>query len=245
MNAARSAPELPPALYLGLPALVVLVPYSAQWIGGRQPWLYGESGAIEWATVLFLLVAIYQGARVWGLAIGWGTRWLSAWAALLLAGTVYFAGEELSWGQHAFQWTTPEEWRRLNDQGETNLHNVHSLFDQLPRALLTAGALVGGVIVPLYRRFSAQRLRILSDNDARAWPYWLWPTWACLPVSIAVLAVSPFDRLVEAFGAAAPDWLYMKGGELKECLLALFILTYLASLRRRLRTSTDDRRARC
>ncbi len=235
MNDAMPARELPPALYLGLPLLVVLIPYAAQWVGGPQPWLYHESGAIEWVTVVFLLVGIFYAAGALRFVIGRGVRWLCGWVVLLLLGAVYFAGEELSWGQHVFQWGTPEEWRRLNDQQETNLHNVHALFDQLPRALLTLGALVGGVAVPLYRRFSAQRWRMLSGTDGDAWPYWLWPTWACLPVSVAVLVVSPFDKLVESSGAAAPDWLYMKGGELKECLLALFILIYLLSLHRRLR----------
>ena len=246
MNDAMPARELPPALYLGAPLLVVVVPYAAQWIGGgAQAWLYHESGAIEWATVVFLLIGIFYAAGALRLAVSRGVRWLCAWVVLLLLGAAYFAGEELSWGQHVFQWATPEQWRLLNDQQETNLHNVHSLFDQLPRALLTLAALVGGVATPLYRRYSAQRLRLLSDKDDDAWPYWLWPTWVCLPVSVAVLVVSPFDKLVESFGAAAPDWLYMKGGELKECLLALFILTYLLSLHRRLRARTGDREARC
>jgi len=185
-----------------------------------------------------------------------------------------------------FQWTTPETWRQLNPQQETNLHNVHALFDQLPRALLTLAAFVGGIVVPLYRRRAAKRpsarqhlnqpapeqateqtapraaaqhlnqpapeqatgqtalratqgrlSRLLSEDDRNAWPYWLWPTWVCLPVSVLVLVASPFDGLVESFGDAAPDWLYMKGGELKECLLALFITIYVVSLHRRLRAA--------
>ena len=235
MNDAAPDRELPPMFYVGAPLFVVVVPYAAQWVGGPQPWLYHESGAIEWATVVFLLIGIYYAAGILRLAIGRGVRWLCAWAVLLLLGAIYFAGEELSWGQHVFQWSTPEPWQRLNDQEETNLHNVHLLFDQLPRALLTLGALIGGVMVPLYRRYSARRLRLFSDRDEDSWTYWLWPTWVCLPAAVAVLVVSPFDKLVETFGAAAPDWLYMKGGELKECLLALFILIYLLALHRRLR----------
>ena len=245
MNDAVPARELPPVFFIGAPLLVVATPYAAQWAGGPQPWLYHESGAIEWVTVAFLLVGIVAALGALRFAAGRGARWLRAWVVLLLLGAVYFAGEELSWGQHVFQWSTPEQWQRLNDQQETNLHNVHALFDQLPRALLTLGALVGGIAVPLYRRYSAQRLRLLSDQDDDAWPYWLWPTWACLPVSVAVIVVSPFDKLVESFGDAAPDWLYMKGGELKECLLALFILMYLLSLHRRLRVRAGIREAPC
>ena len=244
MNDSTQTRELPAVVYLGAPLLVVVAPYAAQWVGGRQAWLYGEAGAIEWLTVVFLLAAIVYGVRVLRLATGRGPRWLVVWALLLLLGAVYFAGEELSWGQHVFQWATPETWRQLNPQQETNLHNVHALFDQLPRALLTLAAFVGGVAVPLYRRRTARRpttqgrlARLLSEDDRDAWPYWLWPTWVCLPVSVAVLITSPFDGLVESFGDAAPDWLYMKGGELKECLLALFISIYVLSLHRRLRAA--------
>lgn len=287
MNDSTQTRELPAVVYWGAPLLVVGAPYTAQWVGGRQAWLYGEAGAIEWLTVVFLLAAIIYAVRVLRLAAGRGPRWLVVWALLLLLGAVYFAGEELSWGQHVFQWATPETWRQLNPQQETNLHNVHALFDQLPRALLTLAAFVGGVAVPLYRRRAAKRpsaqqhrnqptseqtakqsaprpaqghrnqptseqaakqnalrptaqqrlAHLFSEDDRNAWPYWLWPTWVCLPVSVAVLVASPFDGLVESFGDAAPDWLYMKGGELKECLLALFISIYVLSLHRRLRAA--------
>lgn len=33
-------------------------------------------------------------------------------------------GEEISWGQRIFGWSTPDVWDNLNAQGETNIHNV-------------------------------------------------------------------------------------------------------------------------
>lgn len=33
-------------------------------------------------------------------------------------------GEEISWGQRIFNWNTPEEFKHLNAQEETNLHNL-------------------------------------------------------------------------------------------------------------------------
>ena len=59
-----------------------------------------------------------------------------------------------------------------------------------------------------------------------------------------VVAVG-YNGVAPAFGAAAADWLYMKGGELKEYLPAPFILIYLLSLHRRLRARTGGREARC
>ena len=41
---------------------------------------------------------------------------------------IFLGMEELSWGQHLFGWQTPEAFRLLNDQGETNLHNLDSMI---------------------------------------------------------------------------------------------------------------------
>jgi len=49
---------------------------------------------------------------------------------------VYFLGEEISWGQHIFKWTSPEFFKNTNIQGETNIHNISNLFDQVPRTLV-------------------------------------------------------------------------------------------------------------
>jgi len=49
---------------------------------------------------------------------------------------VYFLGEEISWGQHIFKWTSPEFFKNANIQGETNIHNISNLFDQVPRTLV-------------------------------------------------------------------------------------------------------------
>jgi hypothetical protein len=45
---------------------------------------------------------------------------------LFFAFICFFAfGEELSWGQHLFQYETPESVTEINAQGELNFHNLH------------------------------------------------------------------------------------------------------------------------
>ena len=44
--------------------------------------------------------------------------------------------EELAWGQMMFGWDTPENFRSLNAQGETTLHNIHGIHDLISPALL-------------------------------------------------------------------------------------------------------------
>ena len=140
---------------------------------------------------------------------------------ILLLGATYFALEEVSYGQHMFGWGTAETWKELNNQGETNLHNVHALFDQLPRLLLTIGILIGGVIMPLYRYF--RKIGLEESNRL----YWQWPTLDCITVGLLVIFIRPILALI--------DTKIINTGEMKENLIALFILLYCVSIHNRIR----------
>ncbi len=109
---------------------------------------------------------------------------------LLGAGIVFFWawGEELSWGQHMFGTVTPEWLAQVNDQNETNLHNINKkFFDRWLDRCITLVAIIAAVfhllgkerilnlripdyclglafiLVPLYRRHET-----FWDNDI--WP---------------------------------------------------------------------------
>jgi len=209
-------------LYHGLPLFVILLPLVWYAITGNYSVFKGEAGIIENMTVLFLVTAI-------GFCIASLSRtnrlqlsgFLKAWLFMLIMGAAYFALEEISYGQHMFGWGTAEAWKELNDQDETNLHNVHSLFDQVPRALLSLGILIGGVILPLYRRFRDIKL----DESSRF--YWQWPTIDCVTIGLLVILIRPILSVVESDA--------INTGEMKENLIALFILLYCISIHSRLR----------
>jgi hypothetical protein len=209
-------------LYHGLPLFVILFPLVWYAIIGSDWLLKGEAGIIENMTVLFLVVAIGFNVssivRANRLAL---SGFLNAWLFILIMGAAYFALEEISYGQHMFGWGTAEAWRELNDQDETNLHNVHALFDQVPRALLTLGILIGGVILPLYRHFRDIKL----DESSRL--YWQWPTLDCVTIGLLVILIRP---ILSVFETEA-----INTGEMKENLFALFILLYCVSIHSRLR----------
>ena len=233
MSVSKAGADLPLGFYLGVPLALVLSPYVLRGVWGTAAWLTGEYGIFEILTFILLLAAIYFLLRARVSAVGLRVAYLPTWLILMLLGSAYFAGEEISWGQHFFLWQTPDAWQRINDQSETNLHNVHALFDQLPRAALTLVALVGGVLLPLYRYWPGAGITPAVDEMAG----WLWPTGVCLPVCVCALLISPLDKWVEGLGEAAAVW-DISGGEMKECLLALFILFYAMSLHKRLRTRT-------
>ena len=85
---------------------------------GADLYLYGENGWIEILTVVFLLIAILFGMIFLLLYKIPDHGWVQWWMVLLVLGSLYFAGEELSWGQHIFGWETSEYWQTLNDQGK-------------------------------------------------------------------------------------------------------------------------------
>ncbi len=208
--------------YQGLPAVVVLLPFAWYGIFGDYRALKGEFGIIENLTVVFLLVAIgfciAAMLQIRGVDRAGALR---GWLILLILGASYFALEEISYGQHLMGWTAPETWAEINDQQETNLHNVHPVFDQLPRLLLSIAILVGGVILPLYRHF--RKLELTPANRF----YWQWPTMDCLTAGLLVTLVRP------VYGPL--DFDFINTGETKENFIALFILLYCVSLRARIK----------
>ena len=217
-------------LYHGFPLLVILFPFIWVAIAGNYRMLKGEAGIVENATVIFLVIAIgfciSSISTANRLAL---SGFLKAWLFILIMGSAYFALEEMSYGQHMFGWGTAESWKELNDQDETNLHNVHSLFDQVPRALLSIGILVGGVLLPLYRRFRNLRL----DESNRF--YWQWPTFDCVTVGLLVILIRP---TLSVF-----DTKIINTGETKENLIALFILLYCVSIHSRLKQKANTDQA--
>ena len=142
--------DLPKWLWLWLPIAVALFPYLMRMINtDTDRFVFGEQGIIENFTFVVLFIAIVLGIRAIIRMQSIPFPFFRFWLALLVLGCIYYAGEEISWGQHWFGWGTPENWLDVNDQGETNLHNTSALLDQVPRNLLTIAAVVGGILIPI------------------------------------------------------------------------------------------------
>lgn len=215
--------------YVITPLLAVTIPFILYWAMGTNTMLKGETGIIENMTVLFLLISI--GICLFSLshARSIDVPLLHIWLIILMAGAIYFALEEVSYGQQIFRWNTPETWKNINSRNETNLHNTSAIIDLLPRILLQISIVIGGVALPIYRYFRGIKL------DHRNWIYWLLPTSACLPVSLSVILLKPAYQALDAN--------FISIGQMKEMLIALFILVYCISIGRRLRywsANTND-----
>lgn len=227
----RNNGDLAVWLAMGLPVVSYFAHFVFRGSSAEFYWnkIDGEMGLTELATLVALVCSVFL--AVASMRLCWRTNQtiLMRWLFIFLIGCIYFLGEEASWGQHIFEWETPESWAEKNNQNETNLHNTDgilgSLLDQVPRNALTLGALLLGFCYPLWRKWKAVEF---SSSDL--W-YWLLPTSACIAVGLlAPLASLP--RRVANENWPIFDLAY---GEIKELMLAQFILLYIWSLFARLR----------
>lgn len=138
---------------------------------------------------------------------------------------IYIAGEEHSWGQHFFGWSTPDAWRAINRQDETNLHNTLGIFNHLPQKILEFGILVGGIILPLWQYFSGP------------FPNWFLrlfvPSLALLPVALIAVLFKIIKWTASHQLLAEP--LIARPSEALETFYYLFILLYVIIYVRRIR----------
>ncbi len=196
-------------------------------------YLNGEGGWYENLTVFILFPAMYFAARLFLARGDLPVKWLGYWFGLLGLACLYFAGEEASWGQHWFGWDTPEWMGEVNDQNETNFHNMSSWLDQKPRLIVELSAIIGGVIFPLYRRYKGIVLK------AGSWQNLFWPGWVVMPVALVIGVIKLPDRIFKAENIPFP--FNIRVSETQELYVALGFAIYLAAAWIRHKRGLDNR----
>lgn len=221
---------LPNWIWLWFPPLLAVLVIAVKLVSpdAYARFIDGERGLIELATPLVAITGVIIGIRTLRLCGRITSRAIRIWILLTTLGCVYLAGEELSWGQQLFRWDTPEGIARINDQNETNLHNVSSWFDQKPRLLLELWVLIGGIVLPL------QRLAGKAESQAEnTFTYWFWPTLECLPTALLAIAITLPERYKKIAGIESLPF-EIRWSEPQEYYFALFLLIYLLAIQRRL-----------
>lgn len=102
---------------------------------GYNKLIWNENGLIELLQALFLIVSIYYFIRF--LTTSNFKNKEKIFCLFYLIGITYYFLEEISYGQHFFNWSSPEFFININNQKETNFHNISNFLDQLPRAFLS------------------------------------------------------------------------------------------------------------
>lgn len=211
------------ALPLALAVVAVVLAHAApRWSTGV--FLAEGQGPVELSHFLIPLAAMAVALQALARLSPGSTMGLRLWLAALALGTLYIAGEEQSWGQHFFHWSTPDEWAAINRQQETNLHNVSSWLNHKPRVLLQLAIILGAIVLPLTAArgwFGPLRRRLSLVLPGRsAWPLgWL------------AIFYMGWDHLGKNAGFPA---LSTRDAEMQETFIYGFLLVYAITLRNRI-----------
>jgi hypothetical protein len=173
--------------------VVLIVMYAAMLLPDDTiSWLLKEERPLEGVGAIGLLAAsvltflLWRHERQTG-----GPKWRTL--SFLGLAIVFFVafGEEISWGQRILGIETPESLEGINDQGETNLHNLST---SKTNALFQLFWLVMGVLIPLASLYEPARRRL-----ARLLP--ILP----VPLAIVFLANQAVVKLADELFEAHPD----------------------------------------
>lgn len=217
---------LPTILWAGIPALIILSQILIETLVPHQylSALHSENGPHESLQFVFAFLALIYAFRCLFRLIPQKQPLLIAWVTCFCLSCAYIAGEEISWGQHIFEWGTPEFWSSVNDQDETNLHNTSSWLDQKPRLILLIGIVVGGLIIPLMQRLKS---KYLPQKITIIYPP------AILSVTaICAIGIKIVDFIDKHFINAV---VLSRGSEVEELFMFYFVLLYLIILHARIK----------
>lgn len=228
--------RIPAWFWLGIPIVLYFGHYIVRAVASSDfydRYVLTEFGFTEEATIAVAALALLVGLAVLHRIVAFNDRRLLIFFALFCLGCLYFGGEEASWGQHWFGWSTPSDWASINHQDETNLHNLNGFADFMfnigPRDLLSFAALIGGAIIPLVRRARGRQY------ETGSFAYWVMPGLACVPAGlIASLSTIP-QKISKAVVGGVPWPLDITAGEVKELMIAVFLLVYIVSIWARVR----------
>jgi hypothetical protein len=122
-----------------LPVIATLVIFALQINRDIFRFLLQEDGPAEWLSAIAFAFTGFISFRIAYSRFKGGSTW-QGWLFVAIAIVMLFAaGEEISWGQRVFGWETPQELIDVNDQGETNLHNIGIVLQLTNLAMFLTG----------------------------------------------------------------------------------------------------------
>ncbi len=215
-----------------IPLLLLGFIVAAKAIGGNvEYWvLKSQIGVLESLTGgLALAASIVALATFFHPAIRHDWK-LRIWIFLLFLATLYFAGEDLNWGQYYFGWDAPQYFQEHNREQETNLHNMSPWLNQKPRLVFEFWLLIAGILVPLGWRLPQQLTRRFISSE-------LWPDGRLIvPAMLAFLLKVPdwfkWIEIVPQVSLSTIRW-----SEVQELYFAYCMLLYAHLVFDRIRQS--------
>lgn len=163
-------------LLFAAPFALAFVAVAAIPFRGAFRALANEDGIAEWGQFVFLVVLVPIYGRISVALWRQGQRPLAILYLLATFGVFFAAGEEISWGQRIFHWLTPGGLEEVNNQGETNIHNIGPLLKIFNLMIMGIALVAAGL--PILR----------------------WSLWRDRARSIVGYALVPPVVLIPAFG---------------------------------------------
>jgi hypothetical protein len=135
-------------ILLAVPFIIAIVGVAAVPVRPLYRLLANEDGLAEWGQFISIALLILLYARIGYELWRRDHRWLGILYLAAMGAMIFIGGEEISWGQRIFGWATPAELEAVNNQGESNLHNVGSVLKVFNLVILgiCAAAMVGPVL---------------------------------------------------------------------------------------------------
>ena len=174
--------------------------------------LFAENGLIENIQSLLLFLSIFILIR--SFRIFKRDNFLKVFIIFKVIALTYYFGEEISWGQHFFKWNTPEIFNELNNQKETNLHNISNLFDQLPRALVFFWCAFSIILIKF--------IKIKNKNNEDLFLL-ISPNKKLIYISLLLLVLSIPDIVVDIFNLHPGHYEKLVTGGTVDIPVAIFI----------------------
>ncbi len=224
-------------LILMVPALVLMAGVVSGLMGKATYKLFtGEDKIAENIQVLLWSISFVLCFRISKMLKVHGEHVVSSMYMALTVGLFFIIGEELSWGQRFFGWSTPELMREVNKQSETNIHNIHGIGTTFKWLQLIVGAY--GTILPILlfrsnilQRFNS-RFRFKFDLS------WVVPHYTLVPFFVVPFVWRIYRNLFEA-----PKEYYFaisEFSEVVELVLAFGFMFFMLFQFRRLRFEMAD-----
>lgn len=218
-------------------AILLISPFLPEAV--YYEWLLSETGFIECTTVLFLVIGIFFGFKILKYKKALPPL-IKPVTILFILAAIFFAGEELDWGQVWFEIDTPQKIVDINREGQFSLHKIDGhpiprfLFNVGPRLLATL-IMVIGALWPFISKKLENRLWMRQFSSTPLFP--LFPTYATTPIfAFAALSTVP-AKLIKSLNIESLELanylelaLRKPSGELKEYAIAAAMLFYILSL---------------
>lgn len=211
-----------PVFTLWVPALFFILQVAMEVFvpSGLMSRLVSENGPHELAQFCLATAASVMALRCIILSPVRRDIFLLFWIGAFALGCFYIAAEEISWGQSFFAWGTPEFWAGINDQQETNLHNVSTWLDQKPKALVLIGIFIGGFVFPLLEKYTNVRL---PERFRK-----IYPPLSMIFITLCIMAVKLSDLVDEQLPGVS---FWTRDSEIEELYIFYYLLLYMIQMR--------------